>query len=238
MAATWLSSMRKALCGTARVSRAAMRVTMRSVRPTVASAAGTKDLRGGVANVRASSCDKSLRAVCQSTSSSVCMRQRSVRPTMASVAGTKDLRRGLADVRASRLPGSARECMQVAYLQCMRWWCDRGVLRAVCETTSSLYVEGSHKVCRAKRLCGSAPDVCQEDDEGHLLGIARLSCSRAGAVLSVKSQILRERCDASARVWGTWGTMATPVWLWRPSLRISAKHSLLLQMPQRRPSWP
>ena len=44
MAETWLRSIRKALWGTATVSCVAMRVKMRSVRPTVASAAGTNDL--------------------------------------------------------------------------------------------------------------------------------------------------------------------------------------------------
>jgi len=47
MAETWLRSIMKALCGTAIVSCVAIRVKMRSVRPTVASAAGTKDLHKG-----------------------------------------------------------------------------------------------------------------------------------------------------------------------------------------------
>lgn len=51
MAETWLRSIRKALWGTATVSCVAMRVKMRSVRPTVASAAGTKDLHNYVQTV-------------------------------------------------------------------------------------------------------------------------------------------------------------------------------------------
>ncbi len=42
---TWLMSIMKALCGTLWASVVTIRVNILSVRPTVASAAGTKDLR-------------------------------------------------------------------------------------------------------------------------------------------------------------------------------------------------
>ncbi len=68
-----------------------------------------------------------------------------------------------------------------------------------------LYIKGSRGVCKSKRLSGSAPDVRQEDDEGHLLSIARLSCSRAGAIISVGSTSLRkmrlQECGVSGASW-------------------------------------